>query len=85
MKCYSLGFYMMPTYINAYFQLKVYLDDNTLEKSFLSLPLDWLAPAISQTLGSAQKKFNSCSQNSSESFEFPMDCPYKILQNLFPF
>ena len=58
MKCCSLGLYMTPIYKNTYFQLKVYFNDNKLEKSFFCLPLSWLAPAIPQTLDSAQEKFN---------------------------
>lgn len=49
---------MTPIYKNTYFQLKVYFNDNKLEKSFLCLPLSLLAPAIPQTLDSSQEKFS---------------------------
>lgn len=63
---------MTPIYMKTYIQLSVYFNDSKLEKYFLSFPLSRLAPATSQTLDSAQEKFNPCVQNSPESFEFPM-------------
>ena len=64
---------MTPIYANIYIQWKVNFNDNKLEKSFFIFFLDWLAPAISQTLSSAQETFNPSGRNSSVSFEFPMD------------
>ena len=66
------SFHMTSIYANIYIQWKVHFNDNKLEKSFIFL-LGWLTPAISQTLSSAQEKFNPSGQNSSVSFEFPVD------------
>ena len=67
------SFHMTSIYVNIYIQWKVHFNDNKLEKSFFIFLLGWLTPAISQTLSRAQEKFNPSGQNSSVSFEFPMD------------